>query len=890
MKTITFKARLSAATALVGVTLAAVAAPNAGAQQATAPAAREASGKSEVVIVTGTRRTDRSSTDSASPVDVIGGTELADQPAFNLLDVVRNVVPSFYVPQNSISDASTFVRAPSLRGLGADQVLVMINGKRYNRAALVQVYTGADTALSFGAQGADISNIPAIAIDNLQILRDGATAQYGSDAIGGVINYQIRKDTRLEAQAIYGQSYAGDGERKQIAARGGIDLGGSGFVMLAGEWFDDQGTSRGATRPIALELARTNPAVANTIPNAPDGPAQIWGSSPTNGWKAFLNAGYDISKDAELYLTANFASSEANQSFNYRSPISAPVPLTVDIGTGTPSTRSPGRNGSFNTIFLTPCPVGNVTCPAGGFVNDTNTFSFSSVYPGGFTPRFIGAVDQAYGTGGVRGKADSGLTYDLSATFAKNSLDLSMTGSLSASYGPQSQRSFKFGQLIQTEQMANADFTYPLQVGLASPVTLSAGAEYRNEEYENTPGDLQSYGAGPYARQPLYNLVSAGVYTPTLSNGVQTVATQSPAASGYGGTSPTFAGKRSQSSYGIYTGAEADITSQLSVGGALRYEDYSTFGSAVVGKINGLFKATDYFSLRATVGTGFHAPSPGQNNTQIVTTNFRSGNQVQTGTYPVTSAIAQYYGGTTLDPEKSVNFGVGFVLEPIDALTVTVDGYSIRVKNRIGLSQTFTVTGADLVALPSLAVVGLGGDVNYFTNGFDVKTEGVDAIGTYKTDLMGGDLTLSLAYNYNKSTVTKFNPAVISAAQRSNISNVAPKHRLVAAGSWRLGDLTVNARGNYYSSWSNELEYPGQTFGQKFLGDLDVSYTFAKNYTITVGANNLFDEHPDKIAATATNPIYALTNSTADGQIYPRSGGPFGMNGGFWYTRLRVLY
>uniref|UniRef100_A0A6J6A157 Unannotated protein n=1 Tax=freshwater metagenome TaxID=449393 RepID=A0A6J6A157_9ZZZZ len=803
--------------------------------------------------------------------------------------MVKNVVPSFYVPQNAISDASTFVRAPSLRGLGADQVLVMINGKRYNRAALVQVYTGADTALSFGSQGADIGNIPAIALDNLQILRDGATAQYGSDAIGGVINYQISKSTDFEVQAIYGQAYEGDGVRKQLSARGGLDLGGNGFVTLAAEWFDDEGTSRGATRPIALELARTNPSVANRIPNAPDGPAQIWGSSPTNGWKAFLNAGYDISDETELYLTANVASSEADQSFNYRSSISAPVPLVVDIGTGAPATRSPGRNGSFNTIFLTPCPTGNLTCPAGGFVNNTNTFSFATVYPGGFTPRFMGKVDQAYGTAGMRGKVESGLTYDVSATFAENSLDLSMTQSLSASYGPQSQTSFEFGKLIQTEQVVNADFTYPVGLGFASPVTLSAGAEYRNEEYENTPGDLQSYGAGPYSRQPLYNLVAPGVYAPALNTGgQQIVATQSPAASGYGGTSPTFAGKRSQSSYGFYTGAETDITSQLSVGAALRWEDYSTFGSTVVGKLNALFRATDILSLRGTIGTGFHAPSPGQNNTQIVTTNFRSGNQVQTGTYPVTSPIAQYYGATSLDPEESVNFGVGFVLEPMDALTVTVDGYSIRVKDRIGLSQTFTVTPADLAALPALAVVGVDGDVNYFTNGFDVKTEGVDAIGTYKTELMGEDLTLSLAYNYNKSTVTDFNPAVISAAQRSNISNLAPKHRLVAAGSWQIGDFTINARGNYYGSWSNELEYPGQKFGAKVLADFDVSYTFADRYTITVGANNLFDEYPDAIAPSTVNPVYALTNSLGDGQIYPRSGGPFGMNGGFWYTRLRI--
>jgi len=889
MAILKIRRRLLAGTVLMSLALLG-AAPAAVAQEASQPTASQAE-RAETIIVTGTRRTDRSVTDSASPVDVIGGPELAEQPAINLLDVVKNVVPSFYVPQNAISDASTFVRAPSLRGLGADQVLVMMNGKRYNRAALVQVYTGADTALSFGAQGADIGNIPAIAIDNLQILRDGATAQYGSDAIGGVINYQMSKSTGFEAQAIYGQAYEGDGERTQFAARGGFDLGQSGFVMLAAEWFDDQGTSRGATRPIALELARTNPAVANRIPNAPDGPAQIWGSSPSSGWKTVLNAGYDISEQVEVYLTANVAASEADQSFNYRSPISAPVPLVVNNGTGTPATASPGRNGAFNPIFLTPCPTGNATCPAGGFVNDTNTFSFAAVYPGGFTPRFIGEVDQAYGTAGIRGSVPSGLTYDVSATFAKNSLDLSMNQSLSASYGPQSQTSFEFGKLIQTEQVVNADFTYPMDMGFASPVTLSAGAEFRNEEYENTPGDLQSYGAGPYARQPLYNLVSPGVYTPALDGtGAQIVAVQSPAASGYGGTSPTFAGKRAQSSYGIYTGAETDITSQFSVGAALRWEDYSTFGSTVVGKLNAIYKFNDMFSVRGTVGTGFHAPSPGQNNTQIVTTNFRSGNQVQTGTYPVTSAIAQYYGATSLDPEESVNFGAGFVLEPMSNLTVTVDGYSIKVTDRIGLSQTFTVTPADLNALPALAVVGVGGDVNYFTNGFDVKTEGVDAIATYDTELLDGNLTLSLAYNYNKSTVTDFNPAVISAAQRSNISNLAPKHRLVAAGSWQIGNFTFNARGNYYGSWSNALEYPGQEFGEKVLADFDASYTFNDRYTITVGANNIFDEYPDAIAPTTTNLIYALTNSLADGQIYPRSGGPFGMNGGFWYTRLRVKF
>ena len=217
------------------------------------------------VLVIGTRRTDRSSIDSASPVDVIGAAELQAQPAANMLDVVKNLVPSFFVPQNTITDASSFVRAPSLRGLSSDQILVMINGKRYNRSALVTVATGSDTALSFGAQGADIANIPSIAIGNLQILRDGATAQYGSDAIAGVINYQLRENTGIELQALYGQTYDNDGDRRQIAGNVGFKLGERGFVNVSGEYFDEDGTSRGATRPIAVVLAQTQPG-KGTVP------------------------------------------------------------------------------------------------------------------------------------------------------------------------------------------------------------------------------------------------------------------------------------------------------------------------------------------------------------------------------------------------------------------------------------------------------------------------------------------------------------------------------------------------------------------------------------------------------------------------------------------------
>ena len=862
-------------------------------------------GEVEEVVVTGTRRIDRTSVNSASPIDVISSQEITTQPTSNLMDSVKNIVPSFYVGQNTISDASTFVRSPSLRGLPGDATLVQINGKRFNRSSLVQVYSGGDTGLSFGSHAADISAIPSIAIKNLQVLRDGATAQYGSDAIAGVMNFVMRNDRRgIQAEARIGQYYDhGDtkldsGLTRQIAATAGIGFGQSGYFDVAGEYFNDTGTSRGVQRPIALIFAQDNPSLAAQLPNNPL-PVQIWGSSPQKGWKGMVNTAVDIGADSQIYLTLLGARNRGNQSFNYRSPIAAPAsdPRTQDItGVG----RALGANGAFtNPFFLTPCPANNATCPAGSFVEDSNTFLFASIYPAGFTPRFLGDSKERWGAAGWRGSFENGLTWDLSATLAKHTLTLSMEQSLNASYGPLSQTEFQFGTLSQKERNFNLDMTYPVNVGLFSPVTLSWGVEHRKETYGSTEGDPQSYGAGPYASpQNLYIQTSPGVY---VFN--RTVAGRAPGASGYGGTSPTYAGSWSQKNWGLYGGAEVDITEALSMGIAGRYEDYNTFGSNFVYKANGIYKVTPQFSVRATIGTGFHAPSPGQAHTAILTTNFNGGVQVQTGTYPVDSTISQYYGSSSLGPEKSRNYGAGFVLRPTPTITMTVDGYLIKVKNRIGISQTFNVTAADILAEPDLAAVGIGGAVNYFTNGYDTSTKGIDFVGTWRGNLLGGSTNATLAYNYNKSKVDSFNPGVINGAQIINVAHLAPNHRATLSGTWTRGPFAVNVRENYYGWWANAVDYcitqtttqcrqptSYQKFGAKFTTDLDVSYTFMDHYTLTIGATNLFDEYPDKIAHSTVNPIFASTGGTDFGQVYPRNGGPFGINGGLYYARVRVKY
>jgi iron complex outermembrane recepter protein len=861
----------------------------------------------EEVVITGTRRVDRTVADSASPIDVISSDDLVAQSAANMMDQVKYLVPSFFVGQNTISDASTIVRSPSLRGLPADEILVMMNGKRFNRSALVQVYTGGDTALSFGSQGSDLSSIPSIGIKHLEVLRDGATAQYGSDAIAGVLNYGLRDNEGLEVQALYGQyKDQSDGQSHQYAVDWGTRWGRS-FINIAGEYDSDGQTSRGVTRPTAVSFAQENPSLANTLPNYPLG-AQIWGQSPNNGYKFLLNSGFDVTDNSKVYLFGNYAKSHTDESFNFRSSLQGSRTYGL-VGGGTDVEG--GRSFFNHPYYLTQCPAGNPSCPADGYVQDTNTFSYLSIYPGGFTPRFTGDTTELFGALGYKGTAGA-FGYDVSATQSSNTVDLGMYNSLSPSFGIDSQTSFKFGDLVQKETDANIDLTYQIDAGLASPLTLSGGGEYRKEQYTAEQGDLQSYGAGPYAvAHPLYvdagggNYSLVGASSDCAATGAVCTAVEGAAASGYAGTGPTYAGTESQNSHAFYLGLEGDVVKNLSMGAMARYEDYQSFGSKTVWKFNTIWHLNDMVALRATLGTGFHAPSPGQSNVQVVTTSFVQGVSIQQGTFPVTSAVAQFFGAVPLKPETSKNYGVGIVLTPMPSFTTTIDAYRIDVNDRIALSQSFPVSTALINAnpqLPELALVGDGGTVQYFTNGFNTKTQGIDLVGTYHMVMTNGSkLALSLAYNYNKSEVTSYNPAFISTDFIIDVQHLAPQNRGTLSLDWGSGPFAVNLRENYFGSWIDANDYPtardangniiaGQEFGAKLTTDLSGSYSFLDHFVVTVGGSNIFNTFPDKIQNTANSPIYTLTGGQLDGSVYPRSGGPFGINGGFYYARLIMHY
>jgi len=297
--------------------------------------------------------------------------------------------------------------------------------------------------------------------------------------------------------------------------------------------------------------------------------------------------------------------------------------------------------------------------------------------------------------------------------------------------------------------------------------------------------------------------------------------------------------------------------------------------------------------VRGTASTGFHAPTPGQSNVETLSTTFLPGSttQVQIGTYPVTSVDAKYYGAVPLKPEKSTNFSAGIVLTPLPKLLVTIDGYQISVRDRIGISQQFNVTNADIIALPALAYVGAGGTVQYFTNGFNTKTKGVDLVVTYPLSLgIAGTLDTALAYNYNKTDVTKFDPNVISPARIIDIQHYAPNHRANLNLSYGWGPIRAVAHENYYGTFRDENDYPGQLFSPSFTTDFELGYQVLKNLTAAIGGRNIFNAFPDKIANTAATPIYPTTGGEADGELYPRTGGPFGFNGAFWYVRLSATF
>ncbi|VAW33795.1 TonB-dependent receptor [hydrothermal vent metagenome] len=830
----------------------------------------------EEVVVLGSRRSARSVTDSAVPVDVISGDDFVNQGDTDLSNLLKNVVPSYNVNTQPISDAATLVRPANLRGLAPDHTLVLVNGKRRHRAAVIY-WLG--NGVSDGAQGPDIAPLPAIALKQVEVLRDGAAAQYGSDAIAGVMNFALKDDsdgTTFEAK--YGQFYEGDGATWNLAGNIGLPFTDDGFANFSFEYGSTDDTNRSIQRNDAAALiAAGNTAVAN--------PAQVWGQPIIDDdLKLVYNIGLQLDDSKEFYAFGNYAQKTVDGGFFFRNPNTHSGVFRgpgVDDG-NVDGNGNPVLTPTILTGDMTPGATDNSNCPVIRVIDNVpdasalaqltaaNCFAFNQMFPGGFTPRFGGDVIDFATTVGVRGETDSGWNWDLSGSYGRSFVDFSIRNTVNASLGLQTPTEFNLGDYQQVDKNLNFDISKGYEVGsFYSDLNVAMGVEYRSETFTIVVGDQASYTIGPYAAQGF-----------------------STASNGFPGFSPLAAGGFERSNYAAYVDFEADVTENFLAGVAFRFEDFEGFGSTFNGKATARYAFTDNFALRGAYSTGFRAPTPGQSNAFNVSTEFENGQPVNNGTVPSVNPVAQLRGGQPLNPEKSNNFTFGAMLGlgPVD---LTIDYFRIELEDRIALSRNFSLNPDEVAALINSGVTSAGNlrNFRFFTNDYDTLTRGVDIVATYSTEIGSGNTDFTLSYNATDTEVTRRTQAIDNAGNLIFDDNGNPEYLIddtrvqelefgLPKTRWNIGanhivgNWRFLGRLSYYDDFYDSED--GAIYGDEFIVDAEVAYTLNDNITLTLGAQNLLDEYPDE------NPNAAAGVGNQYSQFSPS-----GFGGGFYYFKLR---
>lgn len=830
----------------------------AGAVQAQDQGSEDEATTLDSVSVLGTRGGARTETESAVPIDIIGGEELRNVGSTDIVDQLRVLVPSFNVSTIPIDDAATLVRPANLRGLPPDNTLILVNGKRRHRAAVI---TFLGHGLSDGAQGADLSVFPSLALGQVEVLRDGAAAQYGSDAIAGVINFGLAQvDEGGKVQALFGEYFEGDGFTQQYDAQLGFKLGDDGFLTLSAEYRQADPTSRSVQRDDAAAVA------AAGYPGVPD-PAQIWGSPEVERDSKFMfNLG--VSGDTvDVYAFGNLASRSIDGGFYYRNPTTRGGVYSNDGGAtllvGSPS------GASCPTIALLDAngnlrPYSAVSAAVAALPGDC--FSFLELFPGGFTPRFGGEMDDASLVGGLKGVWNGETYWDLSAGYGRNKIDFFMYNTVNASLGPNQPAGLQFrpGGNQQSEFNVNFDLSRSFETSFTSePLNVAAGAEWRRERFKIEAGDAASTQIGPLTSQGF----SIG-------------------SNGFPGFSQRTAGTADRDNWALYFDVEARFTDNFLLAAAVRHEDFDDFGSTTNWKLTGRLDMTDTVALRGALSTGFRAPTPGQANVSQVTTAFIDGELRDTATLPPTNPIAAFYGAEPLTPEESQSASLGLVWAD-GPWTMTLDWYHIEVEDRIARSTDFTLTDADRAALvasgqPEAASLSR---VGFFVNDFDTTTTGVDLVASVITDHFGGDTTYSVAVNWNDTEVDAFTPGIISEARVKKLEESLPQTKGYFMINHVRDSWHANVRVNYYGSfYEDHLDSDVVSIADGGLPifedsaitvDVETGWDFASGLSLNIGAQNIFDETPDD------NPWGALVA----GAQYPVHT-PYGFNGGFYYARV----
>ena len=797
----------------------------------------------EEVVVVGSRAQPRSVTDSTVPIDVIPATDLRRGDS-NLADQLRVLLPSFHV--NPQEDGTPLVRPASLRGLAPDHTLVLVNGKRRHRGAVI-AWQG--NGVADGAQGPDISTIPAIALRGIEVLRDGAAAQYGSDAIAGVLNLLLKDDRAGGSVELHGGTHAaGDGRGYGVAANAGLPLGRTGFANLSLEYGNTASTDRSVQRADAAGLiAAGNRHVGD--------PAQQWGAPQVDDdLKVFANLGHLFANGAQAYGHANYAHRDVLTFYYYRNPNTRGGVFSNDGGRTLLVGDVPAARGDGSAH----CPTVRITNHAPDpaaleqVFDDPRCFSFQELFPGGFAPRFGGVERDVSAVGGLRGQLAGNVLWDASLAVGANTADFSIRNTVNASLGPASPTTFDVGLYGQEEVGVNLD----LSRALTDRVHLASGVEWRNEQFRIGLGQPESWRQGPYAAQGF----SVG------SNG-------SP------GFSPVAAGRWNRANAAVYGDIEWRGERDRVVGAAARFEHFADFGATLNGKLSGRFPLSGRFALRGSVSTGFRAPTPGQQNAFNVSTQYvlALDDLVNNGTIPSTSAVARLRGGRPLTPERAVNVSVGAVAGA-GPFTLTADYFRIDLSDRLALSRLFALDAVEVDRLLAEGITSARNLANFrfFTNDLETRTQGLDLVTAWTPPSLGGATAISLLFNYTDTAATDFNPALLNPDQLADrirlLEEALPNTRWNATLNQGIGRGTLLGRLSYYGGWFDRRDV--RRYRGKPILDVEATWPVSDAVRLTIGSRNVLNTYPDD------NP-----NPGRLGNRYP-PGTPFGFNGGFYYARL----
>jgi iron complex outermembrane receptor protein len=808
-------------------------------------AAQEEDSVLEEVTVTGSRAAFSTADDAPVPVTVLTNEMLANTGATELGRAIQAAAPSFNFSSSSISDGTDALRPATLRGLGPDQTLVLINGKRRHTSALVHV----NTSVGRGTAGTDMNAIPISAVKRVEVLRDGAAAQYGSDAIAGVINI-ILKDSATDgiASLEYGETFEGDGETVVANVNSGFALGSDGFFNVTYQYRD-----RGSTNRAGLDGTRQYPCTDGT--NIDFGCSTITSLDPREA--TFDRNSFRIGDaDNEQHALA------ANAAFD--------VGMGELYGFATYSTRD-NQSGGFTRTASN--ATGNVL----------------SIYPDGFLPLINTDIEDYSFFGGYRWDTGSGWGFDISGGYGKNSFGFLISNSLNASFGAASPTSADAGKLSLDQTTFNFDASKLYDAG-SVPVNVAWGAEFREEGYRIKPGEEVSYADGgeinPYTGQK---------YAP----GFQV----------FRGFSPAEALERDRDSWALYLDLESQVTDRLLLTGALRYEDYSDFGSTTNWKLSGRFDATENFALRAAANTGFRAPSLQQQFFNSVSTQFvsRPGSDglfpEERGTFRNDSEIAQALGIPRLKEEESDNYSIGFIWNPAESLSITVDYFKIEIEDRIAISGAISATNPSIPEeIRDVLLANNVGAAQFFTNAGKTETDGVEAVlswsratgngGLFRLDASAAFISTDVSDDVNTDGLLEGLEDVIFTSQdRSIIEEWQPDNRGSVTGSYALANWLFLARLNYYGDYTiQEGNGDRQTFGAEWFPDVMAEYTFGDSgFAVQAGANNITDTTPDRnlIGQSRGGSIPGIVDSPGV-FTYSRRAAPFGFNGGYWY--LKAIY